>query len=174
MCVAIIVHQESVCATFGSGLSSACVVDVGDQKTSLCCVEDGVSHRNSRLDTGSFRDVIPRRLICGQRRYHPVCDCFQGVSGVRRLGRDPYVLLAPTEGGLPLQRLSAGQQVGLPVAAEPEGDPLSPRTSVCWPGGWEGGGVGVSKYLQLILQQATQMCHEGNVIHPGHIGTAGS
>ncbi|KAM8829431.1 actin-related protein 8 isoform 3-T4 [Synchiropus picturatus] len=46
---AIIVHQESVCATFGSGLSSACVVDVGDQKTSLCCVEDGVSHRNSRL-----------------------------------------------------------------------------------------------------------------------------
>lgn len=48
--VAIIVHQESVCATFGSGLSSACVVDVGDQKTSLCCVEDGVSHRNSRSD----------------------------------------------------------------------------------------------------------------------------
>lgn len=50
VCVAIIVHQESVCATFGSGLSSACVVDVGDQKTSLCCVEDGVSHRNSRLN----------------------------------------------------------------------------------------------------------------------------
>ncbi|MBN3311226.1 ARP8 protein, partial [Amia calva] len=46
---AIVVHQESVCATFGSGLSSACVVDVGDQKTSVCCVEDGVSHRNSRL-----------------------------------------------------------------------------------------------------------------------------
>ncbi|XP_028680453.2 actin-related protein 8 [Erpetoichthys calabaricus] len=45
----IVVHQESVCATFGSGLSSACVVDVGDQKTSICCVEDGVSHRNSRL-----------------------------------------------------------------------------------------------------------------------------
>lgn len=50
VCVAIIVHQESVCATFGSGLSSACVVDVGDQKTSLSCVEDGVSHRNSRSD----------------------------------------------------------------------------------------------------------------------------
>lgn len=50
VCIAIIVHQESVCATFGSGLSSACVVDVGDQKTSLCCVEDGVSHRNSRSD----------------------------------------------------------------------------------------------------------------------------
>lgn len=48
MSVALIVHQESVCAAFGSGLSSACVVDVGDQKTSVCCVEDGVSHRNSR------------------------------------------------------------------------------------------------------------------------------
>ncbi|CAM4713189.1 unnamed protein product [Leuciscus chuanchicus] len=46
---AVVVHQESVCATFGSGLSSACVVDVGDQKTSVCCVEDGVSHRSSRL-----------------------------------------------------------------------------------------------------------------------------
>ncbi|KAG1949112.1 actin-related protein 8 [Pimephales promelas] len=46
---AVVLHQESVCATFGSGLSSACVVDVGDQKTSVCCVEDGVSHRSSRL-----------------------------------------------------------------------------------------------------------------------------
>ncbi|XP_016421832.1 actin-related protein 8 [Sinocyclocheilus rhinocerous] len=46
---AVVVHQESVCVTFGSGLSSACVVDVGDQKTSVCCVEDGVSHRSSRL-----------------------------------------------------------------------------------------------------------------------------
>ncbi|XP_028850073.1 actin-related protein 8 [Denticeps clupeoides] len=46
---AIVVHQESVCATYGSGLSCACVVDVGDQKTSVSCVEDGVSHRSSRL-----------------------------------------------------------------------------------------------------------------------------
>ncbi|KAG8556954.1 hypothetical protein GDO81_018264 [Engystomops pustulosus] len=45
----VIVHQESVCAVYGSGLTSACVVDVGDQKTSICCVEDGISHRNTRL-----------------------------------------------------------------------------------------------------------------------------
>lgn len=43
------VHLESVCATFGAGLSYACVVDVGDQKTSVSCVEDGISHRNTRL-----------------------------------------------------------------------------------------------------------------------------
>ncbi|CAI9549438.1 unnamed protein product [Staurois parvus] len=45
----VIVLQESVCAVYGSGLSSACVVDIGDQKTSVCCVEDGISHRNTRL-----------------------------------------------------------------------------------------------------------------------------
>lgn len=47
-----------MCATFGSGLSSACVVDVGDQKTSLCCVEDGVSHRNSRLAVMPLKKII--------------------------------------------------------------------------------------------------------------------
>ena len=45
---AAFVVQESVCATLGSGISSACVVDVGDQKTSVCCVEDGLSQRNTR------------------------------------------------------------------------------------------------------------------------------
>lgn len=46
---AAVVHQESVCATFGAGVGSACVVDVGDQKTSVCCVEDGISHKNTRI-----------------------------------------------------------------------------------------------------------------------------
>ncbi|KAL5014598.1 hypothetical protein ScPMuIL_008868 [Solemya velum] len=46
---AIIVVQESVCATYGAGVSCACVVDVGDQKTSVCCVEDGISLKNTRI-----------------------------------------------------------------------------------------------------------------------------
>ncbi|XP_033746554.1 actin-related protein 8-like [Pecten maximus] len=46
---AAVIHQESVCATFGAGVGSACVVDVGDQKTSVCCVEDGISHKNTRI-----------------------------------------------------------------------------------------------------------------------------
>ncbi|KAF7658267.1 hypothetical protein LDENG_00014980 [Lucifuga dentata] len=73
---AIIVHQESVCATFGSGLSSACVVDVGDQKTSLCCVEDGVSHRNSRLCLAYGGSDVTRtffRLL--QRAGFPYREC---------------------------------------------------------------------------------------------------
>ncbi|CAK8690567.1 unnamed protein product [Clavelina lepadiformis] len=46
---AIIIHQESVCATYGCGVANACVVDVGHQKTAVCCVEDGFSHFNTRL-----------------------------------------------------------------------------------------------------------------------------
>ena len=38
-----------MCATFGSGVPSACVIDMGDQKTSVCCVEDGLSQRNTRF-----------------------------------------------------------------------------------------------------------------------------
>ncbi|XP_077433125.1 actin-related protein 8 [Vanacampus margaritifer] len=73
---AIIVHQESVCATFGSGLSSACVVDVGDQKTSLCCVEDGVSHRNSRLSLAyGGADVTRIFFWLLQRAGFPYRDC---------------------------------------------------------------------------------------------------
>ncbi|XP_066259559.1 actin-related protein 8 isoform X2 [Euwallacea similis] len=41
--------QDHVTATFGSGLSYACVVDVGDQKTSVSCVEDGICHPNTRV-----------------------------------------------------------------------------------------------------------------------------
>ncbi|KAK7101992.1 actin-related protein 8-like [Littorina saxatilis] len=46
---AVILHQESVCATFGAGLPCACVVDVGDQKSSVCCVDDGMSHHATRI-----------------------------------------------------------------------------------------------------------------------------
>ena len=38
-----------MCATLGVGLSSACVVDVGDHKTSISCVEDGMSLEPTRL-----------------------------------------------------------------------------------------------------------------------------
>lgn len=41
--------KDHVAATFGAGLGYACVVDVGDQKTSVSCVEDGISHPNTRV-----------------------------------------------------------------------------------------------------------------------------
>lgn len=41
--------QDHTAATFGAGLGYACVVDVGDQKTSVSCVEDGISHPSTRV-----------------------------------------------------------------------------------------------------------------------------
>ncbi|XP_066300577.1 actin-related protein 8-like isoform X4 [Branchiostoma lanceolatum] len=73
---AAIAHQESVCATFGSGVASACVVDVGDQKTAVCCVEDGLSHRNSRLwlDYGG-RDITRCLEWLLRKNNFPYKDC---------------------------------------------------------------------------------------------------
>ena len=42
--------QESLAATFGAGYVQACVVDVGAQKTSICCVEEGMCIENSRIN----------------------------------------------------------------------------------------------------------------------------
>ncbi|CCG83898.1 protein of unknown function [Taphrina deformans PYCC 5710] len=44
-----LVLQESVCATFGAGISSACVVDVGAQSTTISCVEEGLCIGDSRI-----------------------------------------------------------------------------------------------------------------------------
>jgi actin-related protein 8 len=42
--------QESLAASFGAGYSMACIVDVGAQKTSICCVEDGMCIEDSRMN----------------------------------------------------------------------------------------------------------------------------
>ena len=42
--------QESLAATFGAGFIASCVVDVGAQKTSVCCVEEGSCLENSRIN----------------------------------------------------------------------------------------------------------------------------
>lgn len=42
--------QESIAATFGAGYTQACVIDVGAQKTSIACVEDGLCIEDSRIN----------------------------------------------------------------------------------------------------------------------------
>lgn len=42
--------QESLAASFGANFSIACIVDVGAQKTSICCVEDGMLIEDSRIN----------------------------------------------------------------------------------------------------------------------------
>ena len=74
--------QESMAATFGAGYTQACVVDVGAQKTSVTCVEDGLCIEDSRINmkyggadiTDTFikmmlYDNFPYQDINLQRRY---------------------------------------------------------------------------------------------------------
>ncbi|KAL2753368.1 hypothetical protein ACRALDRAFT_1052031 [Sodiomyces alcalophilus JCM 7366] len=74
--------QESMAATFGAGYTQACVVDVGAQKTSVTCVEDGLCVEDSRINlkyggydvTETFikmmlYDNFPYQEINLQRRY---------------------------------------------------------------------------------------------------------
>ncbi|ALC49328.1 Arp8 [Drosophila busckii] len=41
--------QDSVAATFGAGIGYGCVVDIGAQKTSIACIEDGISQLDARV-----------------------------------------------------------------------------------------------------------------------------
>lgn len=43
-------QQESLSATFGAGYGVACVVDIGAQKTSICCVDEGLCIEESRVN----------------------------------------------------------------------------------------------------------------------------
>ncbi|KAL9106167.1 MAG: hypothetical protein Q9227_008759 [Pyrenula ochraceoflavens] len=42
--------QESLAASFGAGYTQACIVDIGAEKTSICCVEDGMCIEDSRVN----------------------------------------------------------------------------------------------------------------------------
>jgi len=42
--------KESLSATFGAGLSNACVVDIGAQTTTIACVDEGAVIPDSRIN----------------------------------------------------------------------------------------------------------------------------
>lgn len=42
--------QESLAASYGAGYTITCVVDIGAQKTSICCVDDGMCVEDSRIN----------------------------------------------------------------------------------------------------------------------------
>lgn len=81
--------QDHVAATFGAGLGYACVVDVGDQKTSVSCVEDGISHPSTRVRleygggdvTQTFHWLLKKCAFpykdCNTSRYQDAILCKQ-------------------------------------------------------------------------------------------------
>ncbi|RUS20029.1 hypothetical protein BC937DRAFT_86544 [Endogone sp. FLAS-F59071] len=64
----VFVQQESASATFGAGISVACVVDIGAQKTSIACVEDGMCLPDSRYDP-SLSPPVPALTNHSAQKY---------------------------------------------------------------------------------------------------------
>lgn len=57
------IMQESVAATFGAGATSACVVDVGAQTTSISCVDEGMVISDSRIRLNYGGDHVTEALL---------------------------------------------------------------------------------------------------------------
>ncbi|PVI06147.1 actin-like ATPase domain-containing protein [Periconia macrospinosa] len=69
----ICLQQESLSATFGAGYGIACVVDIGAQKTSICCVDEGMCNEESRVNLKMGGEDITqtfiKMMICGHFPY---------------------------------------------------------------------------------------------------------
>ncbi|GMM37685.1 Arp8 protein [Saccharomycopsis crataegensis] len=57
---AISIIQETMAATFGAGVSQACVVDIGAQTTSVSCIDEGMVINDSRIQLDYGGDDITK------------------------------------------------------------------------------------------------------------------
>ncbi|KAL5512963.1 ARP8 [Sanghuangporus vaninii] len=58
----IVCQQESLAATYGAGISNACVIDIGAAKTSVSCVDDGLVLAETRMVLSIAGDDITEFL----------------------------------------------------------------------------------------------------------------
>ncbi|KAJ1927773.1 actin-like protein arp8 [Tieghemiomyces parasiticus] len=65
----LLIQQESVCVTFGAGISSACIVDIGAQSTSAVCVEDGYCLPTTRVQAQYGGDDLTRAFAVMLERH---------------------------------------------------------------------------------------------------------
>ncbi|KAJ6518873.1 hypothetical protein C8R45DRAFT_949593 [Mycena sanguinolenta] len=63
-------QQESLAATYGAGLSNACVVDIGAVKTSVACVDEGLIIPDTRMTLSMGGDDITEFLYVLLERIH--------------------------------------------------------------------------------------------------------
>ncbi|WWC69531.1 uncharacterized protein I206_103473 [Kwoniella pini CBS 10737] len=59
----IAVHQEAYCAIFSAGMSSACVVDIGAQSSSVTLVDEGLLNQDTRIKLNYGGDDITTALV---------------------------------------------------------------------------------------------------------------
>lgn len=81
--------QDHVAAMFGSGVGSACIVDVGAEKTSISCVDEGASQASTRvcLEYGGS-DITHLFLWLLQKCSFPYKDCdLEDATDFRLISR---------------------------------------------------------------------------------------
>lgn len=59
----IAIHQEAYCAIFSAGMSSACVVDIGAQQTSITFVDEGLVNSDTRVRLDYGGDDITSAMV---------------------------------------------------------------------------------------------------------------
>ncbi|KAI4368398.1 hypothetical protein MLD38_016957 [Melastoma candidum] len=64
-----VIHQESLAAAFGNGLSTACIVSMGAQVASVVCIEDGVALPTTEKTLPFGGEDISRCLLWTQRHH---------------------------------------------------------------------------------------------------------
>lgn len=64
-----VVHQEGLAAVFGNGLSTACVINIGAQVSSVICVEDGVALPHTQITLRFGGEDVSRCLLWTQRHH---------------------------------------------------------------------------------------------------------
>ncbi|KAH8116481.1 actin-like ATPase domain-containing protein [Phellopilus nigrolimitatus] len=58
----VVCQQESLAATYGAGISNACVIDLGAVKTSVACVDDGLVLFDTRMSLSIGGDDVTEFL----------------------------------------------------------------------------------------------------------------
>ncbi|THH11839.1 hypothetical protein EW145_g366 [Phellinidium pouzarii] len=58
----VVCQQESLAATYGAGISNACVIDLGAVKTSVACVDDGLVLSDTRMSLSLGGDDVTEFL----------------------------------------------------------------------------------------------------------------
>jgi len=69
----IFIHQESVMATYAMALPSACVIDIGSSKISVCCIDEGVVAPKSIIRRHFGGDDLAKlfyRLLSREKALH--------------------------------------------------------------------------------------------------------
>lgn len=103
---ALHVQTEGLCATFGAGLSAACVVDLGATSIGVSCIEEGLVLPDTRIalryggrDMTRFFGEVVR---ASQFPYHELDERRQADATLLNELKEKYATLQPSQVGLNL------------------------------------------------------------------------